>query len=264
MTFGEYREAPGENLSRLKLLEDSPRKYMVNPRKDTSALGIGRAIHTAVLEPDLFESEYVTWHGGRRGTKAYKEFEAASDGREILSADERYICDRVADAVTSHDVANAYFDDGAPEQAVFWTHPLGVECKSRIDWLREDCIIDLKSARDVSKHGFARSAASFDYAAQCAFYHDAAKAVDGRDRKVILLAVEKEEPFDVVPYVVPEEAIVAGRRRYTDWLLLLMKCRAADHWPGVSETETDLHLPAWYFDEMDDAKLVIGGVEVAV
>jgi len=154
--------------------------------------------------------------------------------------------------------------EGQPEQTIFWAHPLGIECKSRVDWLRDDLIMDLKTARDVSQRGFGRSAANLEYAAQLAFYHDAAKAVDGCDRKAVIVAAENGGTFDVVPYVIPDEAMQAGRARYTDWLLELLKCQEADRWPGVSEEETELQLPNWYFSEMDDAVLTIGGIKVSV
>lgn len=265
LTFDEYRDAKGENFSHIKRLDTSPLDYRVNYRKESDALDLGRAIHTAVLEPELFESDHVVFYGDKRKKKEWEAFQLEHLHTTILTPDQATVCTGVANAVKLHPVASGYADQCESEVSIFWQHPLGFDCKSRIDWLADDFMVDLKSARDVRARKFAYQAADLKYHAQMAFYHDAAKALDGRDRKVILLAVEKVPPFDVAPYVLPSEALAAGRREYVEWLLLLKKCQDEDHWSGAAEAETELHLPEWAFSEMDDARIVMpDGREVAI
>ena len=264
LSFDEYRAAPGENLSRLKLLSKSPKAYLAQQRHDTAALSAGRLVHTAVLEPDAFAHEVCVYPGKVRRGKEWDSFQAENRHKSIVTAAEHELATNIAGSVHSHPWASCYFEEGTPEVSVFWRHTIGIDCKSRIDWFREDLVLDLKTARDITPDGFARQCASLNYHAQMAFYHDAAKALDGKDRKVVLLVVEKEPPFDLAPYVLPEEALAAGRRMYQDWLLLLKKCQGAGHYPGVAEQETELHLPDWAFSEFDDGRLIIDGVEVAV
>ena len=57
----------------------SPRHYqhrLTTPRSDSPAMRLGRAIHTAVLEPDLFPVHW-TLYDGRRAGNAWTEFSAA-------------------------------------------------------------------------------------------------------------------------------------------------------------------------------------------
>lgn len=262
MTFNEYRSAPGLNFSRLKRMAKSALDFHVQPPKYTTALGLGRAIHTAVLEPDEF-SDYVVFDGDKR-TKAWKEFKVANEGKEMLGRKDMDVCESIASAVQRHPVASSYFAHGRAEVSIQWQHPIGMACKSRLDWVSDNVVLDLKSAIDITQDGFARACAKYAYHAQLAFYEMAARSVDGRERKAVILAVEKESPFDVAPYVLPEEAMQAGRRLVNDWMLKVRACELANHWPGVAEDETELHLPPWAFDEMDDATLIIDGVEVAI
>lgn len=271
IAFDKYRAAPGLNLSLIKLMAQSAlafkhRRDNPNTGKATQDLDVGRGCHTATLEPDAWANEVCVYPGKVRRGKEWDKFQVANKDKQIMTSSEYWICGQVAAAVHRHPWASQYFDQGEPEVSIFWEHPIGFQCKSRIDWLRDDAVIDLKTARDVTERGFARAAASLSYHAQCAFYLDAAKALDGRERKMILIAVEKEQPFDVVCYRVPDEAIAAGRRLYQDWMLKVKACEASGVWPGVDggQGEVELQLPQWAFDEMDDAKLIIDGVEVAV
>lgn len=263
-TFAEYRAEPGLNLSRLKRMSTSAKLYNGSQdRTDTKALSLGRAIHMAVLEPDAFLHEVAVYPGKVRRGKEWDAFQAENVHKQIITKSDMHVCESVAAAVSAHRVAAEYFSEGTPEVSVYWNH-MGFAMKSRVDWLRDDMIVDLKSARDITPGGFARAAASMQYHAQMAFYHDAAKSLDGKDRKVVLLAVEKEYPFDVAPYVLPIEALNAGRKMYEGWILRVLACVKTGHWPGVAEEETELHLPGWCFSDMDDATLIIDGLEVAV
>ena len=262
MTFAEYRAAKGVNLSRLKHMEVSPRKYAVNPGKDSKPLALGRGIHSAVLEPDKFAEEYVVW-GTRRAGKKWEEFVALNPGKEIINRTEFETIARCAESVRRHPVAGAYLNEGVAEQAVFWTHePTGLECKSLIDWNRDGLLLDLKSARDVSKRGFGNSASSYDYFAQLSFYAQALKSVDGRDRKVAIVAVETSSPFDVVAYTIADEWLELGRRRYESWLEKLAECIESDCWPGVSDSEVPLAPADWYVNQFDEGEVVMPGGEV--
>lgn len=260
-TFSEYRATDALNFSRLKRIAKSPLDYKTDAPKYTTALGIGRAIHTAVLEPDKWQSEYAIFDGDKR-TKLYKEFKAANSDREILGHKDALICESIACSVRNHPVAASYFESGQAEVSIEWEHALGVRCKSRLDWLSDDIVLDLKSTADITPDGFARACARYSYHGQLSFYCQAAKALDGRERKAVILAVEKEPPYDIAPYVLPEEAMQAGRRLVTDWLLKVQECQERGHWPGVAEQETELQLPDWCFSEWDDATLVIDGIEM--
>ncbi len=260
--FREYLTSEALNFSRLKRIDTSPLDYSVNYRKDTDALGLGRIIHTAVLEPQKWSATYSIYEGERKAGDEWEAFQDSHLGADIISLSDASTASAVARAVNQHAVAGGYAAECKAELSIYWKHPIGFDCKSRVDWLADDYLVDLKTARNVTARQFSRQAANLNYHAQIAFYLDAAKALDGRERKAILLAVEKEPPFDVAPYVLPEEAIAAGRRAYQDWMLLLLKCRVADHWPGVAEFETELHLPEWAFSEWDDARLDLSGMEI--
>lgn len=278
--FGDYRAASGVNFSRLKRMEWSPAHYMCEvEREDTPDLALGRLLHLSVLEPSLYQALVLDsddWPGGMtKGPKprpttnkqsdAYKEWAAArrAEGRILSTRSDMDLHQRVHDAVRSHPVAAMYLSwPGQAEVSIYWQHPLELKCKSRIDWLGDRAILDLKSTRDIRPHDFARSAYRYRYHAQAAYYQDAVKALTGERRPYLIVAVEKTPPFDVVVTEVPDDALAAGRAMYQDWMLRVLECQETGEWPGVSLEQTVLELPPYAFSDMDDAALIVGGKEI--
>ena len=64
LPFERYVDLPGEHATELRDILVSPLQYhrrKDKPRPDSDALRVGRAGHTAILEPDRFMFEYVVW-----------------------------------------------------------------------------------------------------------------------------------------------------------------------------------------------------------
>jgi hypothetical protein len=105
MTYDEYAAIPAVRASDLKALGKSPRRYLWEQthHTDSPAMRMGRAVHTAVLEPHRYAAEYVVATCRRDArTKDYQAFVAAHPGAEILTADEDREARETAAAVLEH------------------------------------------------------------------------------------------------------------------------------------------------------------------
>ena len=75
-----------------KLLNQSPKEYKKMLRGsslETSALSVGKLIHTAVLEPDKIDTLFVTVDVETKSTKTYKEAkQQLKKGQTLLTAKE--------------------------------------------------------------------------------------------------------------------------------------------------------------------------------
>lgn len=263
MTFAEYREYEAVNKSWLKEMDVSPlhfRTYPERGRRDTPALRIGRPIHTAVLEPELFDAVTAVWEGGltkkgeptmSKNSSDYKEWAAKmeKDGRQPLEEAEQWLCRRIRRAVQEHSFANTLISEADTEQTILWDHPIGVHCKSRLDFLAGSYMGDLKTALDITPEGFARAAAKYGYHRQAAMYVDAVKALTGRWRPYYIVAVEKAEPFDVAVYEIGGDVLEIGRSQYTDNLRKVKDCRRTGIWPGVCSGVQSLEMPHWFYTD---------------
>jgi exodeoxyribonuclease VIII len=255
LTNAEYHASPAISKSGLDLIRKAPALYrwrQANPIEQTPAMRLGTLTHTVVLEPDLFERETAVRPEGidRRtsaGKLAWAEFELEAAGREIISEEEWTKLAAIRDAVRSHPAASKALA-GSPviEQSIFWDAD-DIACRCRPDCVTErGVIVDLKTTRDASPEGFAKSVAQYRYHVQAAFYSDGYKAAFGEaPRGFVFIAVETEPPYLVAVYVASETMTSRGRIEYQADLDTFRECLASDCWPGYSSSPLTLDLPKW-------------------
>ena len=255
LTNAEYHASPAISKSGLDLIRRAPALYAYrrdNPQEQTPAMRLGSLTHTVVLEPDLFERETVVRPEGidRRtsaGKLAWAAFEIQANGREIITNDEWTELAAIRDAVRSHPAA-AKALAGSPtiEQSILWDAD-GIACRCRPDAVTErGVIVDLKTTRDASPEGFAKSIVAYRYHVQAAFYSDGYRAAFGEaPRGFVFIAVETEAPYLVAVYVASEAMTQRGRVDYQTDLDTFRRCQESGTWPGYSDAPLTIDLPKW-------------------
>jgi len=272
----QYDLIPRTNWSKAKHIAKSPahaRYAMTEEEEDTDAKLIGRAVHSAVLEPELFRSTYAIWDGDRRAGKAWDAFEAKNSSMEILRSKDAKHVKALQDAVRGSPDASRYLVGGKREVTVLWTHSqpdvgdvpgFRMPCKARIDFeSNAGVLVDLKKTRNASPRGFGAEVWKYRYDAQAAMYQDAFFAATGKRYPYVFVAVEDNAPHVVQVYTVPEHVLEAGREHYRELLQRFFFCLAESRWPGYFDGESELELPRWAtsFDEEDDVSGI--GLEFA-
>lgn len=146
-----YHALQAVSPSQLKELGRSPLHYydrFLAPnrekKKPTPEMIKGTALHTAVLEPQLWDSTVaIPPHGFDRRTKTGRElaaaFEAESAGKLVLSPEDAEDVRRMADAVRRHPAARFLLElPGRREASYTWQDPqTGLDCKTRPGLTRE-------------------------------------------------------------------------------------------------------------------------------
>ena len=278
----EYRPIPAMSASGLKLFRRSARHYrhgIDHPRPPTPALALGRATHTALLEPDRY-AELWTVLGqcegrNKNGARCGYAAKLARDGesfcgrhdplkgtpevdRVIKLDDHERLCG-MRDAIREHPQAAAFIA-GHPEFAeversgVFRDPETGAPCKFRPDRLlriktklTDGCVIDLKTAQDASPVAFGKAAANFGYHHQAAMYLRGMAALGEPLSAFVFVAVESDPPHGVACYLVDEHDLSRAHEEVTDLLIQYQRCIERDEWPGYSDALQDLLLPPWAF-----------------
>ncbi len=244
----DYHAHPAVSKSLLDKIARSPlhaRAYLDGARDEpTASMQFGTALHTAVLEPGRFASEYRVFDGDRR-TKAGKEAydRLLASGAAVISAADRDAISAMATAIHDHAIAGELLQDGIAEASVFWRDvTIDVECKCRPDfWSRErGLVVDLKTCEDASPAGFARSVAAYRYHVQAAHYRQGTGA-----SRFIFIAVEKKAPYAVAVYELDAAAIQQGASLRTRDLEQYASCAEFGQWPGYTPQIQTLALPKW-------------------
>jgi hypothetical protein len=210
-------------------------------QEDSPAFAFGRACHCYILEGDAeflkhFCVAPVCDKRTKEGKAVFAEFQAANEGKDVVTADDMLKLVTMREAVYQHPAAAELLALGAAEQTAIWQDAVtGIMCKCRPDWIPKDSrvIVDLKTTTDAGAVGFGRSVASYGYARQAALYLDGVNAATGGNYNGFLfIAVEKEAPHRVEVYELDEEFIDYGREEYGRLLELEWKCRDAGEYPN--------------------------------
>lgn len=148
--------------------------YKSAPRDESrsGALSLGTAVHTAILEPERFDEDFVCapdvnlrTSDGKAELAAFEEQCEADGLTPIKSDDYRKVC-LMRDSALAQPVIAALLQRGVAELSVFYRTDQGVLFKVRPDWFGElfgvPFVMDVKTTDDV--HDFGNSVEKYGYA----------------------------------------------------------------------------------------------------
>jgi hypothetical protein len=212
---------------------------------------LGHAVHTLVLGagPEPVRVSAEKWL-----SNAVKEQVAIlrAEGKVPLRPSDYDAAAAMAAAVRKHPIAAKLLTAGEPEKTLIWRDPAtGVLCRSKVDWLRPDGIVDLKTTESAAPDALSKAALNYGYAIQAPFYLRGFRLLE-LDRTVqrepffVHIAVEKTAPYLVHVNQLTERAMAWGDRQVSQALEIYRDCTAAGEWPGYPTDEiTDIDLPGW-------------------
>ena len=165
LDFTSYVGKPGINQSLLRHIVCPKRFkwYMSNKQAETEALLAGQAVHTAALEPEKFNAQFLCLpeldRRTTKGKEAYAEIIANNPDKKILKPDVFNMAIDVALAIRTEPHCAALLKKTEKEVTVDWVdQETQTLCKARIDaWdKKRGIVIDIKTTQDASPKGFAR------------------------------------------------------------------------------------------------------------
>ena len=254
LDYDTYAAIPAVNYSFLADMDrESPLhaqyiKAVKGGREDTESMMMGRAVHLALLEPEKFDSEVLPIPDVDRRTKAGKqawaEFQKEAAGRIVLPPGQMGRVREIAHAIQRHESARELFlNKGVNEMTMVWDdRATGVRIKGRVDrwttFMRQPCLMDLKTTRDVNERKFQRSLVDFRYNLQATLYLMGAETLrpipdgSGLQRVFFWLAVEADGPFDIGVFQADTKIIEHGVQKIRQLLRIYKECRTTGVWPG--------------------------------
>lgn len=233
----------------------------------TKAMLLGSAFHTIILEPHLFDKDYIVEpeDAPKRPTAVQRnakkpsaqtleaidfwdKFDEKANKKTLVSFEDFERLSIMKERVFDHPAASTILSmEGKREQSYQWTdEPTGEICKSRPDFHTADgsLIVDLKTTGDASELGFQKSVHNFRYHVQAGWYLRSLEQA----KQFAFIAVESKPPHLVAVYNASPAMIAAGNRVADQNLALLAECRKSKKWVGYSEKIVDLDLPRYNND----------------
>lgn len=252
----QYHNGPGLSKSNLDQIHRSPAHFCAGlERHDppTSAMLLGTAFHTAVLEPERFAAEYIVEPVFNRRTKdgkAAAEAWAAEHAHQTpISAEDMQTVQNMRESVMNNPIARRLIETTQHETSVY-SELDGVLCKCRPDgWNpKEGVIIDLKSAKDASAKEFSRAVAAGRYHVQEAWYRAVIETQTGqRQDAFYFIACEKEPPYAMAIYQLDPITLEDGHRAAMADLETFRRAVETGNWEAYPKYIQPLSLPRWAF-----------------
>lgn len=227
------------HISRLKHIARSPAhyRYALDHPPTSKTLTFGSAVHSLVLG-----GKSVVPYSDRRAGKEWEAFAGAHHDAYILSDKDYARADAMATAVLLDPLAASWLNWGSHEVKIDW-ETCGRACQSTLDVLGHDFVCDLKTTRSSDPNRFQWDARRMGYAAQLAFYCDAASFKTGRTfERAYIIAVESEPPHVVTPFEITPRLLEQGRQQCRAWLERLLSCEASNEWPGYAQHVVQLDI----------------------
>lgn len=222
----EYHSSPGYSKSALMTLKYSRKQfyteYVLGHRehRESDDMLLGSLTHALVLEPDTVDKQYYVYKHISRSTKdgkaQAKELEAVQkDGLTLVKQDIYKQAMLMSGSILSNHIAKTIIDSAQKEQSIYWTDPeTGLLFKSRPDLLSDNISGDIKTCKSISNYAFSKSCLDYGYFLQAAMCKIALESVGKTFERFVFICVSKEEPYDVINYVLDEAAIEYGINQF--------------------------------------------------
>lgn len=272
-TFFEYRPEPDRlspNGAKKLLPPSTPARFDYdrrNPQQPKRIWDFGNVAHKLVLgEGEQFVVLDPEVHGLKkdgfpadnpRATATWKEAEAnaRAEGLTPIHVDDFHKAVEMAKVVHQHEDVGPLLADGDAEVWLYWTDEYsGQPLRQRLDWMtRRDgrlTIVEYKTAADASPESFNRTVFKLGYHIPCAFAVMGAKALGLSDSpEYVVVAQEKEPPYQVSVHEFTSEAFDYSRRQMREAIAIYQRCMQTGTWPGYPAGRNPIALPLWLIDD---------------
>jgi len=261
LPFDQYLSLPAASNSGLKKILRSPAhfKYPEPDKKDSRAMQIGRAIHSAVLEPELFAKTYHVAESDDRVSAFYKGMAKELGGDVVLTRPEyRRITGMMEAAYRNSRFAELMRRTGRNELSVTSTDPAtGVSVKVRFDRKGDGLFaLDLKKCQDARGSEFSKAIGNYGYYMQIPFYAAVWEWETGEkmncSRDFPIVALEEDSPHGVVLHDLDEIALELGRRHFRQALEDYARSLDSGKWDGYPDESEITSIPGWMANELLD------------
>ena len=273
LPYGEYEQIDAWRPSHIVKCDTSPLavwwERWGDKKEPTESLLWGHAVHTAALEPDLFETTVEEATGKR--TPAMKQA-AADRGAVLLKQGNVQFgyesAVMAAKRLLDYPHVQPFLKAGGSREVSLVAEECGLPVKCRIDWLcGMPAILDVKTTRNVDPWKFSRDFYTFHYDVKLGLYRRwAMRLLDLKELPVFCLLIGNAKPHDVTivcrtggePVGIPQPVLERGADKGMRWLDRIRECVNSSYWPGIDvDPDWNLNTPNWEMDEDDDLEVLV-------
>ncbi len=266
-TNEKYHASEGISRSKLWTFKQLPHKFWhqymsgeYERPKESKAFYMGSLVHTLVLEPHLFETEYCLKpqlekmppevrkkdvgaevfeqvKAARaaiavRNTAIAEEFQANLTAKAVVSEEDLAMANAMRNAVMANNTAVDLLSGAKIEKSIYWKHEAtGLICKTRPDIWNGRIVADLKTCNDAGYRGFQLAAYKDGYFLQAAMMYEGLKSIGEPFHNFVYVCVEKTSPYSVALYMLDDDALQFGIDMFHSLMERIAQCFEKNVWP---------------------------------
>lgn len=241
-TYEQYRDGKF-SFSFLKQFSQSPlhaKAYMERTIQPTPAMIFGQMVHAQfagqfneefMILNEMYRPELEKTMASAKNKSWKRELteEAMDSNRTLISADDVATGEQMIESIQANKIGAQIMEAECDIEKTF-ENDIFTGRLDRVDHKRK-LIIDLKTTMRINTRYIFNDIRKYGTHAQAALY---SRLLPGYE--VMLLFVEKTEPFDVLPVVLElnSELIKEGDSELRMWYNQAVECFKSDTWPGIS------------------------------
>ena len=241
--------------SRAAHLLESQKHFMLDlqaPKETSDAMQSGILLHEVMLEGKTLEGRLAIKPAGMSfATKEGKAWRESMQGQglQIMSEADYLDLEAMIEALTNAGLPELLSNRITQREALLKGTFDGVKIKGYVDAMGPGWVLDIKTARDASPHGFAKAAADQHYLMKAAWYCELAAQNgwdDAGDIKFVWATVENKAPYCVVYYEAGIQDLRFGKRQMEYCVRSFRELLQNPDNPKGYQLVQTLQLPAWY------------------
>lgn len=219
----------------------------------TEDMTLGSLVHCLLLTPDEFDVEFFimpelnlrTNDGKAVRDKLLQENVGKWPVTESLLERARLM---VASAM-NHKQARALVEPVRKELAFFWTCPFShLNFRAKLDGASSQHFIEVKTTSDAGPDFFSKHAFDMNWDLSLAHYREGVRQVMGVEPPAYFIAIERDPPYTVQPYLVGQSMWETGHHKWLDAVTKLANGIQKKEWPAYFSAAGDvpeINPPAW-------------------
>ena len=223
----------------LTILRKTPQQAklaLTTSKPSTPAMDFGSAVHTRLLEPELYDDQIEVFSETLRNSNKFRAArEVLPDGKRLIDRTESALIEQMETAFRAHPECQEIMESAAYiETSCYWREferELDLRCRADIV-TDTGFIFDLKTTTDVSERAIMETIRRYDYLFQAALY---CRGFSINLRKLHdwgWIFIQKSEPFDIV-VVRPDPADLEHADTEVELALeRWAECEQTKSWPG--------------------------------
>jgi exodeoxyribonuclease VIII len=258
-----YHSGPGISRSAIMEFKKTPKHYWYKyinsnyvSKPSTPQQAFGTAVHSYILEPQLFNNEYHIdkanpYDGRTVQGKKYKADQLIKAGAKTIIADDDFNAIKaIHNSIYDNNTTRELVLGAQYEKSIYWRDKeTGLLCKCRPDIWHEHFVVDLKTSSNANPRLFASQMYSGGYHIQAAMIQEGILATQNKKVESFLnLVVETDEPHVTATYPISPQAIEQGKAEFKNILKQIKYCLDQDVWPGYPTQEIDI--PPYAYNEV--------------